>query len=458
MDDIYIDNIYEIDISNNFDKNIFKDDLDHRPIQCINIYEYCKKYEYILNYIIKYIVRIDTIKYINLECDDYTDFDYIFILYEQYKILRNYKTIVTIKKYKECYNNNSCSHIINNVFNNYVDWNKNYHIDYNLLYESYKLSNNFKIDGIVHKNKYINCDKIKNIIKFNNIKYLCIDNDFINIDMDKNHCFKKLEILHLTLNNKDLTYFIESCNRINYLINLKELNISYDGQILNLNFLNNLNNLEKLNIFRFIKNIDVIDDLSPLCNSKNLKYLKLYNIELNDISILSGLTNLEKLTLNHCNINYINGLAYLKKLKYLSLQNNNLEDISEIQYLNNLKKINLSDNNIHNIYPLYDLTKLKYISLSHNNISDIMPLEYMNNLEILYLLDNPINDIGILDDLEKLNKVYINNFDYIRDQSQIENSKKLGIKNYNKIKNGFDNKDNKFKNKLFINYIDNLIF
>jgi len=76
------------------------------------------------------------------------------------------------------------------------------------------------------------------------------------------------------------------------------------------------------------------------------------------------------------NINDISGIKDLVNLDYLSANNNQIKDISELQYLPNIHLIGLIGNNIEDILPLVNNTNLG------NGVS-------------LFLSNNPLNQKSI---------------------------------------------------------------
>jgi len=67
-------------------------------------------------------------------------------------------------------------------------------------------------------------------------------------------------------------------------------------------------------------------------------------------------------------------LSDLKKVERLSLNHEDIEDISVLQYCKNLEYLSLVNNNISDITPLSKLQKLRDLDLTSNIITDIQPL------------------------------------------------------------------------------------
>jgi len=83
----------------------------------------------------------------------------------------------------------------------------------------------------------------------------------------------------------------------------------------------------------------------------------------------------------------------LEEIKNLNLWGNELEDISILANLSNLEIASLSINKIKNLEPLKNLTNLKELYLRKNLIDDFKQIENLKNLQnlkILSLVDNPV--------------------------------------------------------------------
>ena len=150
-----------------------------------------------------------------------------------------------------------------------------------------------------------------------------------------------------------------------------------------------------------------ISDLTGLEHATNLRILNLGDVsendrfvnsnQIEDISVLSGLTDLRTLNLTRTMVSDISVLSDLTKLRTLNLSiNREISDISPLSGLTNLRTLNLFTNKISDISPLSGLTNLRTLNLSRNKISDISPLSGLTELKILTLRDCSISDISPL--------------------------------------------------------------
>ena len=145
-----------------------------------------------------------------------------------------------------------------------------------------------------------------------------------------------------------------------------------------------------------------ITDLSPLANLTNLTQLHIWHREVADmppvtnldISPLSGLINLEGLSLENNGISDISPLAGLKKLKILGLAVNAINDISPFAGLKKLQHLNLSDNSIEDLSPLAGLTNMEELWIEGNPVTNFRPLAGLNLTD--FRADVDVNDDGVV--------------------------------------------------------------
>ncbi|MBC1665527.1 LPXTG cell wall anchor domain-containing protein [Listeria welshimeri] len=205
---------------------------------------------------------------------------------------------------------------------------------------------------------------------------------------------------------------IKSIEGIQYLNNLVKIDLN-ENDISNINNLAGLTNLKNLNLGENLQLKDItalsglttltnftvgsleLSDISALSNLANLTDLWIASPKLSNISALSSLTNLESLTVRISPISDFSPVANLINLRNLVLDQDGLKD-SDLIYLNNLTKLtelSLIDNNISDIRSLVNLTSLTSLSLDDNQIKDISSLSGLaNNLSYLNISGQNINN------------------------------------------------------------------
>ena len=203
---------------------------------------------------------------------------------------------------------------------------------------------------------------------------------------------------------EDVSY--TDLNVISEMTQLERLTIS-DTEVKVANFLTHLTNLKYLRLDQN-KNLKNIPSLAN-CTQLEELYLDCDNIE--DFSVLEGLSNITKATLlspdslsflpSYSSLKFlelkigwlmedISPLASLTGLEYLKLYGNtyySLEGMSSLSNLNELKELDLSSFDNHVSFDfMYDLTGLERLNLSNNNIfSDFSRISSLTNLQILYM-------------------------------------------------------------------------
>ncbi len=139
-----------------------------------------------------------------------------------------------------------------------------------------------------------------------------------------------------------------------------------------------------------------------------LRYLDLIGNEINDVSLLSSLPQLEELFLNGNNISDISSLFSLTRLRLLDLGGNNISDISSLSLLTQLEELFLYNNDISDISSLSSLTHLHLLDLSGNHFSNVSRLSSLQQLEELFLAENVISDVSPLSALTQLEELFLN--------------------------------------------------
>ncbi|MEP0838891.1 leucine-rich repeat domain-containing protein [Coleofasciculus sp. FACHB-64] len=171
----------------------------------------------------------------------------------------------------------------------------------------------------------------------------------------------------------------------------------------------NINDLSPLsgltNITQLYLHYNQITELSPLSGLTNLTRLELNGNRIYDLSPLSGLTNLTQLYLRSNQITELSPLSGLTNLTYLELNNNRINDLSLLSELTNLTHLGLVNTQINDLSPLSRLTNLTELSLDGNQITELSPLSRLTNLIRLYLSGNQITDLSPLSELTNLTEL-----------------------------------------------------
>lgn len=289
-------------------------------------------------------------------------------------------------------------------------------LDYSKFNDFKLLSNCIELKKLfISDNKISNLIGIEKLIKLENL-YLS-KNNISDISLLQN--LTNIQHLSLSQNNifcinslgklSKLTFLDISVNSINDISNLNKcINIS------NLNV--NANNIENYQVFRELTKLKSLSfgsswnnwngdlteiqkiDLRFLFHTHNLKELSIYDVHVQDLSIIQTLKHLEKLTLNRCNLIDISLLDNLIHIKELGLEGNKINKITSIEKLIKLERLFLGNNNISvfNLIFVNNFPNLRDLRISNNPIENI-PSEICNNSRV----DALIRIKTYLTDLEK---------------------------------------------------------
>ena len=156
-----------------------------------------------------------------------------------------------------------------------------------------------------------------------------------------------------------------------------------------------LKNLTELTFHGFSGEVD----LAPVAGLTNLTELRIHSTQngagsgvyVKDLSVLSGLTQLEYLELEAPVLESLDGLEDMSALEELRLTiGPGLRDIGALSGLTELTSLQISNNGddpyIRDLSPLSGLTQLKTLDFRSNGIEDLSPLAGLTQLQDLHLM------------------------------------------------------------------------
>ena len=132
------------------------------------------------------------------------------------------------------------------------------------------------------------------------------------------------------------------------------------------------------------------------------------SFELEDLSGISQLYNVEILVIIHQKLGSINELNALQKLKSLFINNNHIESLDGIE----------------------NLTGLSQLYAQHNRIASILPIEQLINLQECYIHDNHLNSLEGLTEIhaERLEHFFCKPNADLKQKEVIRVERELGIR------------------------------
>jgi hypothetical protein len=153
--------------------------------------------------------------------------------------------------------------------------------------------------------------------------------------------------------------------------------------------------------------------------------LDLTNTKIDNIDVLSGLTNLKILNLERTDVRNIDALRSLTSLQSLSLDGTKIENIEALKSLTSLQTLSLNRTRVDNIDALKGLTGLQSLGLSLTKVENIDVLKGLIGLQDLGLGYTKVKNIDALRGLVGLQDLFLSgvkveNIDAIRGLTRIK--------------------------------------
>lgn len=192
-----------------------------------------------------------------------------------------------------------------------------------------------------------------------------------------------------------------------------------------------------------IKQMKYLTKLSEIIMSDNPK--------VTDLSPLSALTDLEKITFHNCNVKDISFTANMKNLTVIGAESNGITDISALSGHKKLSDVWLQHNNVKDISPLKDSTEITHLSFTNNPISDISVLSGMKKLTQMHFSGCKVKSLDALKKCKTLELIYIDN-NQLSDLTSLANCK--GLKELYAANNALNGNVKALKGLTILDYID----
>lgn len=203
--------------------------------------------------------------------------------------------------------------------------------------------------------------------------------------------------------SRDIYELVDGINRDEYLTAISVIELEFDSEAFDHEI-----NLDGIQCFQNLTSLTLIGsgfkDISPISALKNIQKISLIDTSIVSIDSFKNLSKIKELTITGTKtLQSVDGVEEMIKLTRLELTNNGIVNIDGLNNLINLTELNLSENEI-SIFPSINLlTKLTVLDVSFNNIYELGDdLSGLSALESLNMSHNDIRDISSLDDLIKL--------------------------------------------------------
>ncbi|MBK9291674.1 MAG: leucine-rich repeat domain-containing protein [Bacteroidetes bacterium] len=210
-------------------------------------------------------------------------------------------------------------------------------------------------------------------------------------------------------------------NRLRQLSQRRELNI--DNQI-QLNDLSPLSQLRQLETVSFA-NVPAVD-LSPLRNLSRLRTVNMRGSLIGDLSAFTYAINLRELDFSHTRVTDIAPLAHLRQLEKVMMNDCAVSSLEPLATLDDLIVVEASGTRVSSLEPLANLKNLRMLNVSRTQVSSLEPLRNIKSLQQLNVENTGVADLQPIAGLAELNTLMISNT-LVGDLSPLQNLAKLRL-------------------------------
>ena len=198
-------------------------------------------------------------------------------------------------------------------------------------------------------------------------------------------------------------------------------------------------------------------DYSPISEIPHLNMLSFEECNMTELNMLDGLTELESLWIEKCDVSKAGEIVNVKSLKELEIEDTllagnaeeleiifescpnieelklsseerNLNDLNFLRNAKNLEVLSVENQSFTDYSAIAECLKLKNLSLSGCNISDVGMLTELNNLEYLNLDGTNVSEAKDILKLKNLKSLSVTNTPLAENEEQLELIQKKFLK------------------------------
>jgi hypothetical protein len=185
------------------------------------------------------------------------------------------------------------------------------------------------------------------------------------------------------------------------IIMMKEINISGNASLTNLDPISKLSALRKV----IIANTPV-SDLMPLRNLNQLEELDISGTKVYSLDPLRYSNHLQSLKINKTPIRSLDVLSGLTGLEILNFSNTSIDSLQPLSDLVALKDLRFSDTRVSNLQPLLGLTNLEVLYFVHTPVESLEPLKNMKLLTMAFLDSTSVSSLDVFENIKGIKKIY----------------------------------------------------
>ncbi|PAT02695.1 hypothetical protein CI105_01675 [Candidatus Izimaplasma bacterium ZiA1] len=210
--------------------------------------------------------------------------------------------------------------------------------------------------------------------------------------------------------SKDLYDLLEDVNRSNYLSVISQIELEFEvddpTKEIDLDGLQCFQNLTSLSLTG-----QSFKDISEISALKNIQKISLVDTHVVSIDSFKNLSKVNELTISNTKtLQSVTGVEEMTKLEYLDLSDNGIVNVEDLDQLVNLKELRLNNNEMISFPSISNLIYLETLILDDNNIVSLSnDLSGLIGLKTFSAKNNKIVEISALDTLTSLELLDLSN-------------------------------------------------
>jgi Leucine-rich repeat (LRR) protein len=116
---------------------------------------------------------------------------------------------------------------------------------------------------------------------------------------------------------------------------------------------------------------------------------------------------LKKLHINQTALGELRPLSGLRELETLSLSKNPIKDLSPLSHLARLNELAANSTGVSNLSPLTNFSDLRVLSAGGTRVANLSPLKNLDKMEVLYAWATQVEDLSSLRELKRLERLVV---------------------------------------------------
>lgn len=152
-----------------------------------------------------------------------------------------------------------------------------------------------------------------------------------------------------------------------------------------------------------------ITDLEAISKLSSLTSLNIANTGVTDLMPLRNINGLEVLNCSGDNVSSLAPLTYCTHMRELNISKTQVKGLSIVSLFPALEVLDISNTGISSLDSIKELTKIRDLRINNTPVSALEPIAGFVNLQLLDFSNTQVTNIDVLKNLTALQKVYFNN-------------------------------------------------